>query len=58
MEHMPDSDRAELDTAYLLENLELALKAPESFAWASARGNFFNDVLPYAYFDEIRERRE
>lgn len=57
VEHMPASDRAELDAAYLIENLELALTARESFGWAALvpEDIYFNDVLPYAVLDETRE---
>ncbi|GAB4385758.1 MAG: hypothetical protein Kow0022_12850 [Phycisphaerales bacterium] len=54
--HRPEQDR-ELDSALLLTNLEYALKAREEFAWARTVPDelFFNDVLPYAVFDETRE---
>ncbi|WP_372806509.1 transglutaminase domain-containing protein [Pontiella sp.] len=57
VEHMPAADRAQLSADFLLENLELALKARETFPWAKAVPEeiFFNDVLPYAVLDETRE---
>jgi predicted esterase len=57
VEHMPEADRAQLDAAFLSENLELALQAREAFPWAQAvpEDIFLNDVLPYAVLDETRE---
>jgi poly(3-hydroxybutyrate) depolymerase len=51
-----------LSSEFLLENLELALKARQEFPWAARVPEeiFLNDVLPYAVFDETRDpwRRE
>lgn len=62
VEGMPPSDRESLKKDFLLENLELAIKAREEFPWAKTlpEAVFFNDVLPYASLDETREnwRRE
>ena len=57
VEHMPQADRDALDPAFLLENLDCALRARTNFPWAAAvpEALFFNDVLPYAVFDETRE---
>lgn len=54
--HRPAGDSA-LPTSFLLENLELALRAREQFAWCRALSDsqFHNDVLPYAMLDESRE---
>jgi hypothetical protein len=55
--HMPQKDRESLSSAFLIENLDLAVKARESFPWAKKvpEAIFFNDVLPYAVFDEPRD---
>ncbi len=55
--NMPEQDRNTLDTAFLMENLELALKARTTFPWAKLVPEelFLNDVLPYAVFNEPRE---
>ncbi len=57
VEHMPESDRTSLTAAFLNENLDLALKARATFPWAQnvPEEIFFNDVLPYAVFDEPRD---
>lgn len=57
VEHMPESDKAKLSAGFLIENLDLALKARAAFPWAKEvpEGIFFNDVLPYAVFDEPRD---
>ncbi|MBB5352886.1 putative esterase [Haloferula luteola] len=57
VESMPAQDREALDSGFLMENLDLALKARETFPWASEvpEALFFNDVLPYAVFDEPRD---
>jgi len=56
-EHRPERD-ADVAPELLRENLTLALAARESFPWARdvPEELFFNDVLPYAVFDETRER--
>lgn len=57
VENMPKSDRENLSADFLVTNLDLALKARESFPWAKEvpEDVFFNDVLPYAVFDEPRD---
>ena len=57
VEHMPEKDRDSLSTEFLMENLDLALKARETFPWAKEVPEeiFLNDVLPYAVFDEPRD---
>lgn len=57
LEHQPESDRGRLSLPFLLENLNLALAARAEFPWAAAVTEelFFNDVLPYAVFDEPRD---
>lgn len=56
LEHMPPEDRETLSAAFLIENLDLALRARTEFSWAARVPEeiFFNDVLPYAVFDEPR----
>lgn len=57
VEHMPQADRDQLETTFLMENLNLALKARDTFVWAKSIPEelFLNDVLPYAVLDETRE---
>lgn len=57
VENMPDKDRQTLSEAFLTENLNLALKARSEFPWAKnvPVEIFYNDVLPYAVFDEPRD---
>ncbi len=57
VENMPANDAKTLDAAFLTENLNLALKARETFPWASKVPEeiFLNDVLPYSVFDEPRD---
>jgi len=57
VENMPPSDKGGLSADFLLENLDLALKARETFPWARdiPEEIFFNDVLPYSVFDEPRD---
>jgi dienelactone hydrolase len=56
-EHMPAEDRAALSAEFLGNNLDLAFQARGEFPWAKQVPEeiFFNDVLPYAVFDETRE---
>lgn len=56
VENMPTRD-AVLDAAFLTENLDLAMKARQTFPWAAKvpEGIFLNDVLPYAVFNEPRD---
>lgn len=57
VEHMPPSDQENLTAEFLTENLDLAFQARAEFPWATAvpEALFFNDVLPYAVFDEPRD---
>lgn len=57
VEHMPEKDRDTLSADFLIENLDLALKARAVFPWARdvPEDLFLNDVLPYAVFDEARD---
>jgi predicted esterase len=57
VEHMPEADKAGLTAGFLIENLDLALKARATFPWAKdvPEEIFLNDVLPYAVFDEPRD---
>jgi predicted esterase len=57
VDHMPEADKTKLTAEFLIENLELALKARASFPWAKdvPEEIFLNDVLPYAVFDEPRD---
>ena len=54
---MPEGDLIGLKKDFLLENLNLAMKAREEFPWAKTVPEeiFLNDVLPYASLDETRE---
>ena len=56
VENMPAADRETLSSAFLVENLDLAIKARSEFPWAKAVPEeiFLNDVLPYAVLDETR----
>lgn len=55
--YMPEGDRDTLTSAFLLEEVNWAYKARETFPWAAALPDsvFYNDVLPYASMDEKRE---
>ncbi|MBT8036740.1 MAG: dienelactone hydrolase family protein [Verrucomicrobiae bacterium] len=57
VEGMPENDLKSLEEPFLLNNLDLAIKAREQFPWAKNLPDdvFFNDVLPYATLDETRE---
>ncbi len=57
VDNMPERDRETLSAVFLSENLDLALAARAEFAWAKAVPEelFWNDVLPYAVFDEPRD---
>ncbi|WP_193212640.1 transglutaminase domain-containing protein [Luteolibacter marinus] len=57
VEGMPEKDREALTADFLTNNLDLAFKARAEFPWAKdvPEALFFNDVLPYAVFDETRE---
>lgn len=57
VEHMPERDREQLSSEFLIENLELAFRARAEFPWAKdvPEDLFLNDVLPYAVFDEPRD---
>jgi len=55
--HMSEADKKSLTTEFLIENLDLAMQARATFPWAKdvPEEIFFNDVLPYAVFDEPRD---
>lgn len=55
--HMPEADKSQLSLEFLMENLDLAMKAREEFPWAKSLSEelFLNEVLPYAVFDEPRD---
>ena len=55
--HMPEADKNSLTVEFLTKNLDLALHARTTFPWAQnvPEDIFFNDVLPYAVFDEPRD---
>jgi predicted esterase len=57
VEHMPEHDKQALTAEFLIENLDLAMKARATFPWSKdvPEELFFNDVLPYAVFDEPRD---
>jgi transglutaminase-like putative cysteine protease/poly(3-hydroxybutyrate) depolymerase len=57
VEHMPDRDRDQVSSGFLIENLDLAFQARAEFRWAQdvPEDLFLNDVLPYAVFDEPRD---
>lgn len=57
IDNMPPADRESLAADFLIRNLDLALRAREEFSWAARVPEeiFFNDVLPYAVFDERRD---
>jgi transglutaminase-like putative cysteine protease/dienelactone hydrolase len=57
VDNMPEVDRANLSSDFLMENLSLALDARKMFPWAARLEErmFFNDVLPYAALDEPRD---
>ncbi len=57
VENMPERDKKSLSKDFLIENLDLAFKARETFPWAKQvpEDIFLNDVLPYAVFDEPRD---
>ena len=54
---MPGEDAKNLSTELLMENLDYAMKARKKYKWCQDLPEevFFNDVLPYAVFDETRE---
>jgi len=57
VEGMPPGDLSSIESAFLTENLDLAMKARKEFPWCAQLPEtlFFNDVLPYASLDETRE---
>jgi poly(3-hydroxybutyrate) depolymerase len=57
VEHMPAADKTAMKAADLSANLDLAMEARAAFPWAAKVPDevFFNDVLPYAVFDETRD---
>ncbi|MFC7339008.1 transglutaminase domain-containing protein [Haloferula chungangensis] len=54
---MPETDLRQLGEGFLMENLTLAMRARDQFAWTRELPEevFFNEVLPYASLDETRE---
>ena len=57
VEGMPARDLKALKEEFLVENLDLAMKARAEFPWAKEVPEevYLNDVLPYASLDETRE---
>lgn len=55
--YMPDRDLRELSSAFILENVKVALQARREFPWAAALPDsvFLNEVLPYASLNERRD---
>ena len=55
--YMPERDLEVLSSGFLLENVAIAYRARETFAWARELPDslFFNDVLPYASLNENRD---
>ncbi len=55
--NMPRGDRDTMSLALLAENIDLAYRARERYAWCAALTDsvFFNEVLPYAVVDEVRD---
>ncbi len=55
--NMPDADLQSLSADFLLENVALAYRAKKQFAWGAKFSDeiFFNNVLPYANVDEVRD---
>ncbi len=55
--YMPAGDRDTLTAAFLLEEVSWAYKARETFPWVKGLPDsiFYNEVLPYASFNETRE---
>lgn len=58
VEYMSEADRETLSVDFLMENLKLSFQAREQFVWARKvpEDIFLNHVLPYAVFDEPRDR--
>lgn len=54
---MPERDLKSLKAAYLLENVEYAYKARNTFPWAKEIPDsiFLNEVLPYVVLNETRD---
>ncbi|GAA5494253.1 hypothetical protein Rhal01_00412 [Rubritalea halochordaticola] len=57
LKHMPESDLKTLKADFLLQNVDFAYRARNSFVWAKEVPEeiFLNDVLPYASLDERRD---
>lgn len=55
--YMPEGDRDTLTADFLLEEVDWAYRARETFPWTKALPDsvFYNDVLPYASMNERRE---
>lgn len=56
-DYMPETDKQQLNTQWLLVNIKYALKARQVFPWAKKvpLDIFLNDVLPYANTTERRD---
>jgi len=55
--NMPRGDRDTMSTELMRENIDFAYRARERFEWCTALPDsiFFNEVLPYAVVDEVRD---
>ena len=55
--NMPDEDIKSLKPGFIADDVDLAYRARAASAWASAipKEIFFQEVLPYANMDEVRE---
>ena len=58
LEHMPETDRRELDVELVVENVEYAYKAWREAPWHAdvPEAIFLNEILPYASINERRDR--
>lgn len=55
--NMPGGDRDTMSIELMHENIDFAYRARERFEWCAALPDsvFFNEVLPYAVVDEVRD---
>lgn len=55
--YMPKRDAMSLTANFLIENVKLAYQARKKYSWCKQLPDsiFFNEVLPYANFNETRE---
>lgn len=55
--NMPRGDRDTMEVELMRENIDFAYRARERFEWCAALPDsiFFNEVLPYAVVDEVRD---